>query len=362
MATTSACAVGSFVHDHTAEGAAIATVHTKASKLDSLSHESDIIMLHAAKVLQLPHLVEFCTGLLYWFTKPSSMELLTPRKRLSFTGQGADLFAVLIVNWLLTLITLGIYYPWAKARRLQYYYEHTELDAHPFHFHGTGREMFIGFIKAVGLIALVYAVFFGLLRVKEVWAVVLGYALFFGAIIAITPLIIHGSYRYRMGRSSWRGIHFGYRGELKELYSICIRDGLLTLVTFGIYGAWFQMNLRNYVLGHVRYGNSSFQYKGDGTEFFLLNLKGYFLTLFTLGIYGFWWQRDIFNYYVNNLSWNFSEGRRLQKHGHRRWFLWADRWESPVGDLHLGHRLCLGPSTDDEVRDDQRGDGGRRGP
>ena len=240
------------------------------------------------------------------------MELLTPRKRLAFTGQGGDLFAVLIVNWLLTFITLGVYYPWAKARRLQYFHEHTELDAHPFHFHGTGKEMFVGFIKAVGLLVLIYAVFFGLVLTQEVWAMLLGYLFLFVAIIAITPLVLHGTYRYRMGRTSWRGIHFGYRGDLKELYSICIRDGLLTLITFGIYGAWLQMNLRNYILGHVRFGNSSFQYKGDGLDFFLMNLKGYFLTIFTLGIYSFWWQRDIFNYYVDNLSWNFAEGRRIQ--------------------------------------------------
>jgi uncharacterized membrane protein YjgN (DUF898 family) len=240
------------------------------------------------------------------------MEMLTLRKRLSFTGNGGELFSVMIVNWLLTFVTLGLYYPWAKARRLQYFYDHLELDAHPFHFRGTGREMFIGFIKAVVLFGVIYGAFFALTWMQEDWASILAFLILFSSIIALAPLVIHGTYRYRMGRSSWRGIHFGYRGDLKELYGICIRDGLLTLVTFGIYGAWFQMNLRNYVLGHIRYGSSHFQYKGDGLEFFLMNLKGYLLTLFTFGIYGFWWQRDIFNYYVNNLSWNFPEGRRIQ--------------------------------------------------
>lgn len=240
------------------------------------------------------------------------MQLINPAQRLSFTGKGGDLFVVLIVNALLTMLTLGIYYPWAKARRLQYFYEHMELDGHPFHFHGTGREMFIGFIKAVGLLVLIYGGAFALFFSMEPLLMALGYLLLFGAILALTPLILHGTYRYRMSRSSWRGIHFGYRGDLKELYRICIRDGLLTLITFGIYGAWLQMNLRNYVLSHVRFGSTRMEYKGDGLDFFLLNLKGYFLTLFTLGIYSFWWQRDLFNYYVNNLTWHFNEGRRIQ--------------------------------------------------
>jgi uncharacterized membrane protein YjgN (DUF898 family) len=240
------------------------------------------------------------------------MELHPPRQRLAFTGQGGDLFAVLIVNWILTFITLGIYYPWAKARRLQFLYEHTELAAHPFHFHGTGREMFKGFIKALGLFLLIYAVFFGSMMTQEVGAMIFGYLFFLAAFIGLVPLVIHGSYRYRMSRSSWRGIHFGYRGHLKELYAICIRDGLLTLLTLGIYGAWFQMNLRNYVIGHVRFGNSQFSYQGDGLRFLLMNVKGYILSILTLGIYSFWWQRDLFAYYVNNVAWSFPDGRSIR--------------------------------------------------
>jgi uncharacterized membrane protein YjgN (DUF898 family) len=72
------------------------------------------------------------------------------------------------------------------------------------------------------------------------------------------------------------------------------------------------MNLRNYVIGHIRFGNSSFVYKGDGLDFFVMNIKGYFLSIITLGIYSFWWQRDIYAYYVNNLSWQFPDGRRME--------------------------------------------------
>lgn len=240
------------------------------------------------------------------------MELLTPAKRLSFKGRGGDLFVVLIVNWLLTIVTLGIYYPWAKARRLQWYYEHTELDGHPFHFHGTGREMFIGFIKAIALMLLIYGTYIAGFLLREPMVLLAGVLVLLVGSVFFIPLVIHGGYRYRMSRSSWRGIHFGYRGTLKELFIICLRDGLLTVITFGIYGAWFIMNLRTYVLSHIRYGSSQFQYKGDGLEYFVMNLKGRILTFITVGIYFFWWQKERFDYYVNNLTWNFADGRRMQ--------------------------------------------------
>lgn len=74
------------------------------------------------------------------------------------------------------------------------------------------------------------------------------------------------------------------------------------MVTFGIYGSWFVISIRNYVLSHIRIGNGKFRYSGDGTDFFVLNLVGYLLTLVTLGIYGFWWQKNLFEYYVNHLT------------------------------------------------------------
>ena len=58
---------------------------------------------------------------------------------LGFQGNGSDFFGVITFNWLLTIITLGFYYPWAKARRLQYNYGETSLEEGEFAFNGTGK-------------------------------------------------------------------------------------------------------------------------------------------------------------------------------------------------------------------------------
>jgi uncharacterized membrane protein YjgN (DUF898 family) len=116
------------------------------------------------------------------------------------------------------------------------------------------------------------------------------------------PLAIHGSYRYRMSRTSWRGIRFGYRGNRNEFVKKFFKWIFFTLITFGIYGAWFVVNLRNYVLSHIRFGDVRMRYKANGDDFFVLNLKGYILTILTLGIYSFWWQKELFEFYINNMS------------------------------------------------------------
>lgn len=230
------------------------------------------------------------------------MEEIVPTKmnyKLAFKGTGDTFFGIVIVNWLLTIVTLGLYYPWAKAKTLQFVFGKSTLNNDPFTFHGTGNEMFRGFIKAIAFFVALMAIL-GVFMYLEL--PIVGLIVFYLGIIAVLPLAIHGSYRYRMSRTSWRGIRFGYRGDKKEFVTLFFKWIFFTVISLGIYSSWFKINLRNYVLSNVRFGDAELNYDGDGGDYFILNLKGYFLSIFTLGIYSFWWQKDIFEYYINNLS------------------------------------------------------------
>ncbi|MEN9743390.1 MAG: hypothetical protein RLZZ65_1195 [Bacteroidota bacterium] len=218
----------------------------------------------------------------------------------AFKGEGSAYFGILIVNWILTVLTFGFYYPWARAKQLQYTYSNTTLNNESFHFSGTGAEIFKGFLKLILFYALMLVGIFSLTALTKEPLLVLIFIYLF--IFALLPIIVHGSLRYRMSRTSYRGIRFGYRGSRSELTKQFYKDIFLTIVSIGIYSSWLQMNLRVYTHKHIRYGNINFSNNADGTEFFLMNLKGYLLTIVTLGIYSFWWQKDIFNYYIDNMQ------------------------------------------------------------
>lgn len=222
-------------------------------------------------------------------------------RQFSFTGDGLSLFKIYIVNWLLTIVTLGMYYPWAKATLLKYNYQHTFFDGSPFQFHGTGLEIFKGFIKVVIYVVVIYAVIFGLQMTGNIGYLNLALLIIYLLTFILIPFAIHGSIRYRSSRSSWRGIHFGYRGELMPLVKLYLTGLFLTIFSFGIYGAWFVNDLRKYIIGNGRFGNIKFDYTGNGSAYFWLNIKGFFLTVFTFGIYGFWWAMDQFNFFVENV-------------------------------------------------------------
>ncbi|MGA9637772.1 YjgN family protein, partial [Flavobacterium sp.] len=166
---------------------------------------------------------------------------------LDFNGKGSDFFGIVIVNWLLTILTLGIYYPWAKAKQLQFVYSSTTLNGDSFSFHGTGKEMFKGFIKAILIFGMLYGLLFLFIKLQMPFV---GIFLFYIGFIAIFPIAIHGSYRYRMSRTSWRGIRFGYRGDRSEFIKLFLKLIGLSIITLGIYGPWMVINMRNYLLGN----------------------------------------------------------------------------------------------------------------
>jgi uncharacterized membrane protein YjgN (DUF898 family) len=202
--------------------------------------------------------------------QPDSIETeSTQNHKFAFWGQGAQLFIISIINVLLTIVTLGIYYPWAKATKLKYMYENTEFAGSRFAFHGTGKEMFKGFIKVL----IAYWVFFGayLFLISQQligWALLL----LLLATMFIYPLAIHGSLRYRLARTSWRGIFMGYRGQLGELITIWLKGMGLTIITLGIYSFWLRANMQTYILDKIRIGNNELEYKGKGSDLFIIAL------------------------------------------------------------------------------------------
>ena len=72
--------------------------------------------------------------------------------RLRFHGNGSSLFGIFVINVLFTLLTLGVYYFWGKAKIRRYMHSQTEFHNSRFSNHTTGGELCIGWIKAIILI------------------------------------------------------------------------------------------------------------------------------------------------------------------------------------------------------------------
>src|SRR5690349_18799843 len=99
---------------------------------------------------------------------PAAAPAIRAPEQLQFTGSGGSYFGIWIVNLLLSIITLGIYSAWAKVRRLQYFYRHTELAGSGFDFHGSPTRILLGRIIALAMVIL-YNVS---VRLHSIWTLV----------------------------------------------------------------------------------------------------------------------------------------------------------------------------------------------
>lgn len=220
--------------------------------------------------------------------------------RLNFIGQGTDLLGIMLMNWVLTAFTFGLYYPWARVKTLRFMYQNAYLNDTPFVFSGTGKELFKGFIKLFVVLIIIYGSFIAA-AVSQNMALMM--SVYFGFLVLLgflVPLAIHGALRYRLSRTSWRGIHFGYRGDRGRLVGEFLVGYVITFFTLGLYQSWFVNALRTYIIGNMRFGSIYFGYDGNGGSLFWINFKGFFLSIITLGIYYFWYRTEYMNYFAKH--------------------------------------------------------------
>ncbi len=64
-----------------------------------------------------------------------------------FNGGLFGLIGISLLQWLLTLITFGLAYPWAVCIKENWMANHTILDGRQVWFDGTGSQLFGNYIK-----------------------------------------------------------------------------------------------------------------------------------------------------------------------------------------------------------------------
>jgi uncharacterized membrane protein YjgN (DUF898 family) len=163
-------------------------------------------------------------------TNQGAADLPNPSQKINatpveFSGVGSEYFRIWIVNLLLIMVTFGIYYPWAKVRKLKYFYNNTSIDGHALEFHGEAKKMLRG--------SAIVGVFFMMYSVAVDFSVVAGLIAIL-AFMALAPMLFRASMRFRLANTSWRGMHCRFTAkDLKEAYW-CIVPALALFLLPGV--------------------------------------------------------------------------------------------------------------------------------
>ena len=204
-----------------------------------------------------------------------------------FHGVGGSLFGIQIVNLFLTLVTLGIYSFWGRVKVRNYMMSQSEFEGDRFAYHGTGKELLIGWLKAIVIIGVPVVVLVMLSAGALVYIV---FAVFM-------PVAVVNARRYRLGRTSWRGIRFSFRGGVLDFFKISVKGWLLTAVTLGIAYPIWQNWRQEFLVSHSYFGNRRFAYDGNGKDLLWSYVLNIVLSLPTLGICWVWYWARLQRYY-----------------------------------------------------------------
>jgi len=234
---------------------------------------------------------------------PDFSHIAPPRSQtrelaIRFSGSGSEYFRIWIVNLLLTLVTLTVYYPWAKVRRLRYFYGNTVIDGQPLGFHANPRKVLRGYLL-VGLMLVLYSV------ASRVSAV--GGLAAFVIVAAIWPALLKSTIQFRLANTSWRGLRLRFTGDLAGAYRATLPwfvPGFLILLPIALLGespeqppAWFGIvgglaglammmlfpllwwSLKKYQHDHFAYGPLVTQLRTGPGSFYVVALKTLGLAL-----------------------------------------------------------------------------------
>ncbi|MBX3607129.1 MAG: DUF898 domain-containing protein [Piscinibacter sp.] len=218
--------------------------------------------------------------------RESEPEAPEHRLAIRFTGSGSEYFRIWIVNLLLTLVTLGLYLPWAKVRRLRYFYGNTQVGGHPLGFHANPWRMLRGYLL-VALMLVLYSV-------AGHFSPTAGFAAFV-IVAAIWPALLKASLQFRLANTSWRGLRFRFRGSVRDAYMALlpwfVPGGLIVgslvavpdqehppvwygFLTLGVIGTlfclvpWLWWKLKKYQHDHYAYGPEQTQLRTGPGSFY----------------------------------------------------------------------------------------------
>jgi uncharacterized membrane protein YjgN (DUF898 family) len=180
------------------------------------------------------------------------------------------LVGLLSKNFFLTLITIGIYRFWAATRLRRYLWSNIHIGGDGLEYTGTGRELFLGFLVGLAVLAplsIVYIVADRLSLGSPVLAACIQ-GVYFIALFVFLQVALFRSRRYPLSRTTWRGIYAGQTGSIWTYLGLYLGYGALTLVTVGLALPWMHVALARYKLDNTTFGNRTMYIEAKGSALF----------------------------------------------------------------------------------------------
>jgi len=195
-----------------------------------------------------------------------------------FTGRMQAFRRIMLRGALLRVVTLGLYRFWHTTDARCFLWSNTEIGGDSLEYSGTARELFLGCLMAIALLAPPYALLWALTGSKFGVVARLSSA---GALVFLGVLAQYATYRarhYRLTRTAFRGIGLHQSGSALAYLVRSLLWGMLSVLTLGLAYPWARASLERYKLAHTHYGSWNGKFAGSGAQLFIRGI-GLWLVL-----------------------------------------------------------------------------------
>lgn len=186
---------------------------------------------------------------------------------LKWVGSPWELTGLSFINFMLSIVTLGVYSFWGKTEVRRRLWSSVRMQGEPFHYTGTGGELLLGFLFAffvvflpVLLVTIGVAVLFGEDNELAINILSLGIQAVFFLLMGIA---IYRARRYRLSRTLWRGIRGGMSGQPKSFAWLWIWTSMLTWMTMGWFAPQRAVEVQKRLHSETTFGDQRLGFEGS---------------------------------------------------------------------------------------------------
>ncbi len=186
----------------------------------------------------------------------------------TFDGRLIQLIGYHLLGALLTGVTFGIAYPWAKCFVERWSVKHLIVDGKRLSFDGKGVQLFGKFILWTLLSVITFGIFSFWFAIKmKKWV---------------------ASHSHIEGNENLTESKSTFDGRLTQLIGYNLLSFLMTAFTLGIAYPWARCLKENWEVKHTIIDGNRLEFDGKGIQLFGKYIVWFILTVVTFGIYGFW--------------------------------------------------------------------------
>ncbi len=193
---------------------------------------------------------------------------------IKFTGSYRAFTRLYLANLFFSVITLGLFAAWARARQRRYLFANTSISHSGFYFHARPVQQLNTDLLVFTLVTAYFVI--------EFYSFTLALLLFTGFLFLL-PELMNNSLATNLGQTSFRNLRFHFSPDYKEAFVVFSLLLIAVVLSAGLAYPYYVYRRRKYILEHSSYGQSRFHFDAKALDYYRFYTNAVVILLLAAG-------------------------------------------------------------------------------